>query len=235
VCIFCLLYAPDDVHRGSRAALPPLRPLEKCHKEAATATMMLMEDSKTTTPDNVRVKDVKYPRTLQRELDPVSPCEPKINCDFSALTPNAFDAQVLSDTCGGMFVFGTGDVNVFDSSNILSVDDDPDLGSPNRKCNPKGPGRGRGGNPGAAFPNCKPLNNLLILQNPTITDRPNDDPNGGCFAFDFTELFDLSNVLVSIDDIGLLDIEEGATITVRILIQKKKCNVCFFMFFGLLF
>jgi hypothetical protein len=150
----------------------------------------------------------------------------KINCDFSALTPNAFDNQALLDSCGisanATYATYDGDrINVFDSSNILSQDDDPDLGSPNRKCSPAGPGKGRGGNPNAAFPNCEPLGNLLILQNHNITDRPNDSPERGCITFDFVNRdtsYEQEPVLIK--DFGLLDIEEGAGIYVRM--KKKK-------------
>jgi hypothetical protein len=110
------------------------------------------------------------------------------------------------------------EVNVFNSSNIKSKSwrDDPDLGSPNSKCHPKEPGIGAGGIPGSAFPNCEALGNLLILQNPRVTDHHNDDPNGGCISFDLYYLSGgyFGGADVSINDFGVLDIEEGAIINV---------------------
>jgi hypothetical protein len=131
------------------------------------------------------------------------------------LTPNAFDNFALYSACN----FNADptslqySINVFNSSNIKSSSwrDDPDLGSPNRKCTPKGPGIGVGGRPNASFPNCDPLGNLLIIQNPAVTTAPNDYAKGGCMSFSF---FDFGSV-VKIDDFGLLDIEEGANVTVR--------------------
>jgi hypothetical protein len=132
-------------------------------------------------------------------------------------------------------------INVFDSSAILSKypRDDPDLGSPNRACGPivpttqpgsgtgtstrRGPGRGRGGKPSTAadqasnpFSNCNELGNLLILQNADIhaSEKANDSAHGGCMVFTF-------QAHVHLMDFGLLDIEEGATITVRTYATDK--------------
>jgi hypothetical protein len=116
-------------------------------------------------------------------------------------------------------------INVFDSSAILSKypRDDPDLGSPNRACGPilpggrRGLGRGRGGKPSTSadnasnpFRNCNELGNLLIIQNEDIeaSEKANDSAHGGCMSFKFY-------AHVNLKDFGLLDIEEGATITVR--------------------
>jgi hypothetical protein len=102
-----------------------------------------------------------------------------------------------------------GRVNVFDSANIRSrlPGDDSDLGAPNEGCEGGGPGVGAGGKPTAAFPNCSPQGNLLIIQNEQEV-LPNDSPFGGCILVEFIRYVELS-------DMGLLDLEEGATITVR--------------------
>jgi hypothetical protein len=67
-----------------------------------------------------------------------------------------------------------------------------------------------GGAPNSPYPNCKPLGNLLIIQN---GNKPLDDPNdslaGGCLVFNFTEAVALINF-------GLLDIEEDVNVTVRV-------------------
>jgi hypothetical protein len=144
------------------------------------------------------------------------------------LTPGSFDANALYRACrfDARTPLGPHDlnVNVFDTGNIKSTrpDDDPDLGSPNRKCKPSGgPGVGSGGIPSAKFPNCDPLGNVLILQNRNVSDRPNDDPTGGCILFDWLQFYYYGyrdgdyNFQVSLLDFGLLDIEEGATINVR--------------------
>jgi hypothetical protein len=41
---------------------------------------------------------------------------------------------------------------------------DADLGAPNEKCTPPGPGVGAGGEPGLPGENCSPLGNVLIIQ-----------------------------------------------------------------------
>jgi hypothetical protein len=157
------------------------------------------------------------------------------HCDFSELTVGTdLDWDELYISCGLIAYTNstTSYISVFDSGNITThgnkKERDADLGAPNHNCKPRGPGRGKGGFPSAAFPNCDPLGNLLILQNPDIADRPNDDPNGGCIYIDPIVLF-RPYFQFTIHDFGLLDIEEGASIRVRIL--KKKHFVCFILLF----
>jgi hypothetical protein len=102
------------------------------------------------------------------------------------------------------------DVNVFDSTNIRSQNDndDPDLGAPNKFCPGGGPGKGNGGSPNGPFPNCNPQGNLLVIQDPRKNPRfANDSPFGGCILFEFERPIDLENV-------GLLHGEASSTITV---------------------
>jgi hypothetical protein len=102
------------------------------------------------------------------------------------------------------------DVNVFNSSSIKSANttDDPDLGSPNQFCPGGGPGVGNGGKPEAPFSNCEPQGNLLIIQNPANAENdPNDNGSGGCLFFKFERLVEVVNM-------GLLDMDEIATVTV---------------------
>jgi hypothetical protein len=98
-------------------------------------------------------------------------------------------------------------VNVFDSTNIASnrTGDDPDLGAPNQECMGGGPGFGIGGEPDAAFPNCEPQGNLLIIQNENLdASIPNDSAHGGCLVFDFTQPMNLINF-------AILDIDEPSS------------------------
>jgi hypothetical protein len=112
-----------------------------------------------------------------------------VNCDFSTLTAGAFDMETLIETCGFAATAFEGSqsrfVNVFDTSKILGrgAQYDPDLGSPNRGCG--GPGVGAGGRPGAPYPNCVAQGNALIIQDPRVSNRPNDNVSGGCFVFQF--------------------------------------------------
>ena len=58
---------------------------------------------------------------------------------------------------------------IFDTSNPGTVEaGDPDLGSPNEKCNGGGPGVGLGREPGSTGENCKPLEYALIVQKKTM-------------------------------------------------------------------
>ena len=115
------------------------------------------------------------------------------------------------------------DITVFDSSVIASDSprDDPDLGTPNRLCPGGGPGLGDGGGPGEPFPNCEPLGNLLIIQDPRRPPSPaNDSPFGGCFTFEFVNPVDMENL-------GLLDLEEtGVSITVSSWLERLLLNLC---------
>jgi hypothetical protein len=100
-----------------------------------------------------------------------------VHCDFATLQVASFlsnaaqQQQILLD-CGITSVTAASNsgeprnVNVFNSSDIKGTHPkfDPDLGSPNRLCPSKGPGRGRGGRPNGPFPNCIPQGNLLIIQ-----------------------------------------------------------------------
>jgi hypothetical protein len=181
---------------------------------------------KTTTMDYDKEKTNLEFKEEERHLE--VECNNSTTCDFSALMPRGFDNEDLRNSCGFRAYpsFGTtSPINVFSSSNMKakSWPDDPDLGSPNLKCNPKGPGIGNGGIPSAAFPNCEALGNVLILQNPHITtDRPNDDPNGGCITFDFYGLYHDDGIDPLVNDFGLLDIEDGATINVSRNLDSKQ-------------
>jgi hypothetical protein len=126
-------------------------------------------------------------------------------------------------------VYANPPINVFDSLNgVLSKypRDDPDLGAPNTACGPildngkNGLGRGNGGKPFITvggqrvenpYKDCDPLGNLLIIQNGDIRveEKANDSPFGGCMEFEFNGL------QVTLNDFGLLDLEETVEITVR--------------------
>lgn len=87
---------------------------------------------------------------------------------------------------------------------------DPDLGSPNRKCSPAGPGVGSGGEPGQDTANCEPLGNVLIIQEENDDlDIPDDNRDGGTIAFDFSE------DTMYVKEIGFLDTDKpNSTIVV---------------------
>jgi hypothetical protein len=151
-----------------------------------------------------------------------------VQCDFSSLLAGVLlndktQREKLIEDCGiivSALDLETGEekgrINVFDSSNIASefARDDPDLGSPNKACPGGGPGVGDGGKPDAAFPNCSPQGNLLIIQN-RREDAANDSPFGGCISVEFIRYVELA-------DLGLLDLEEVATIKVR----NERCRCC---------
>jgi hypothetical protein len=181
--------------------------------ETAGNNAAILDDIKTKQPPVYKEIKVK-----ERYLD--SQCDRIRHCGFEELTLHVFGPYDLSESDCGFYISSTKTINIFNSSNIkgTSWTHDPDLGSPNVQCNPSvgGPGRGVGGVPSSRFPNCDTLGNLLIIQNPKVTSRPNDDA-GGCIFFDYSPLItdELFFYEYSIFDLGLLDIEEGATITVR--------------------
>jgi hypothetical protein len=138
---------------------------------------------------------------------------PYIVCDFSNLLPNVYlsdgmQAAKLFDACGLTVSAKKGDtvgrVNVFNSSDIKGPESkfDPDLGSPNENCPGGGPGIGEGGGPDALFPNCAPLGNVLVIQDPRSNqDTANDSGLGGCITFEFSSPIEMVNT-------GILDSEE---------------------------
>ncbi|MEM7216621.1 MAG: hypothetical protein AAF423_13865, partial [Pseudomonadota bacterium] len=99
----------------------------------------------------------------------------------------------------------------FDTSNPVEGEcGDADLGSPNMRCDNQGPGIGEDGEPDGNGPNCVPLGNVLIVQEPGA-DCPDDNVDGGMIIFDFEPKAEY------VKDIGLLDVDYGTTITVAFM------------------
>lgn len=99
---------------------------------------------------------------------------------------------------------------IFDTSNVGDEEfGDFDLGTPNEKCSPAGPGVGVGGEPGKPGENCVFLGNALIIQednaNPSV---PDDNVDGGTITFEFITEAQF------VYEIGLLDIDYASTLTV---------------------
>jgi hypothetical protein len=78
--------------------------------------------------------------------------------------------------------------------------DDLDLGSPNEKCIGGGPGVGVGGGPEKPYPNCKPLGNVLIIQESNKTEV-DDNYLGGNITFSFA-------TSAVVQSLGILDIDD---------------------------
>jgi len=99
---------------------------------------------------------------------------------------------------------------IFNTANPGTVKEgDPDLGSPNNRCSPPGPGVGEGGEPDTKGANCVPLGNVIIVQE--VNDDmsvPDDSADGGTIVFDFEP------VANKVYEIGLLDIDYETSITV---------------------
>jgi hypothetical protein len=239
-CIDC--FGSDPPTSDFDAALTVFFPdlVEVCYTHSCSSSMSEIRHITTTCCTTV---SVSFP-----------PCEnAAVRCDFSTLTPavpltDAGQAQKLRDACYMQAAaFGTTasalypqgpPLNIFNSSSIKgkAPRHDPDLGSPNRACNNlpmdvKGPGRGKGGKPRIKvngtmvdnpYQNCDALGNLLIVQHETInaTVEANDSANGGCMSFSW---FGKS---VTLNGIGLLDIEEGASISVSLvlLLDELSCS-----------
>jgi hypothetical protein len=95
--------------------------------------------------------------------------------------------------------------------NTSSTDVENDLGSPNEKCSPPGPGVGAGGEPNRPGANCVPQGNVLIVQE-SNTERP-DDNRGGVITFDFAPN------AVAVYAIGFMDIDRHPNTTVEVVHQ----------------
>lgn len=97
---------------------------------------------------------------------------------------------------------------LFDTANPGSEPaGDADLGAPNEKCTPSGPGVGVGGEPGMPGENCAPQGNVLIVQEGN-TEIPDDNADGGSLIFNFVTKAD------KVYEIGLLDIDYEANIDI---------------------
>lgn len=98
---------------------------------------------------------------------------------------------------------------VFDTSNPVEGEcGDADLGSPNQRCpGGGGPGIGEDGEPDGSGPNCSPLGNVLIVQEPGA-DCPDDNVDGGMIVFDFKPKAEY------VKNIGLVDVDYATTITI---------------------
>jgi len=105
---------------------------------------------------------------------------------------------------------GYGDLPcLFDTANpVTGKHGDPDLGAPNNRCPGGGPGIGEGGEPDGKGPNCTPLGNVLIIQEPGTNGVPDDNVDGGLIAFTF------SPVAEYVKEIGLLDVDYKTSISV---------------------
>jgi len=120
---------------------------------------------------------------------------------------------IVLEATGGFLSFP----RLFNTTNV-DGEEDEHLGSPNEACDPEGPGRGIGGEPGSPASNCVPLGNVLIIQNEEDTDRPNDSESGGVISF----LIDDSRV-ESVKEIGLMSIAViGTTIKVAYITSTGK-------------
>jgi hypothetical protein len=163
-------------------------------------------------------------------------------CDFDMLDAGVAvgdQARLLREKCGLTASSSISFLNVFNSAYIKknNRDFDPDLGSPNAKCDsftggPGAGGRGVGGEPyledGVTpnpFANCNPLGNVLIIQKdgPPAT-IPNDSAYGGCVSFVF-------DVPVQVHDVGLLAAIEHKGKKANITVRFPRSNVplCFFV------
>lgn len=115
----------------------------------------------------------------------------------------------------------------FDTANPGTMEfGDPDLGAPNEKCTPPGPGVGIGGEPGLPGENCEPLGNVLIIQeknsDPSI---PDDNVNGGMIIFDWED-----TPAALVESVALLDIDYETKIIIIYMtpngnMSQKTINV----------
>lgn len=91
---------------------------------------------------------------------------------------------------------------IFDSANPGGEGGfgDTDLGAPNERCPGGGPGWGEDGEPDGRGPNCKPLGNLLIVQEPNKRpDIPDDNGDGGEIEFTFSPKAEYVNSIALLD------------------------------------
>ena len=141
-----------------------------------------------------------------------------MNLDFSTSgngTPLSGGDYVSDDwALQGLLLSAAGGLGtsprIFDTSSVGTEEfGDPDLGTPNEKCSPAGPGVGVGGEPGKPGENCVFLGNALIIQEDNAKPSvPDDNVDGGTITFEFITEAQF------VYEIGLLDIDYASTLTV---------------------
>jgi hypothetical protein len=156
---------------------------------------------------------------------------PLFAVDFASVSEGQYvtnelqsDYLVTIEATGGYTPGGA--ARVFNTANPGTTDNgDPDLGSPNSKCDGGGPGKGNGGAPGSSHSNCVPLGNVLIVQEDD-KDQPDDNGGGGTIKFSFTRA-------AKIQDISILDIDDGnnvprvdvSTFVCIVFVLGRKCRI----------
>ena len=91
------------------------------------------------------------------------------------------------------------------------------------RCENAGPGKGEEGEPDGNGPNCNPLGNVLIVQEPG-EPCPDDNVDGGVMEFEFDPPVDY------VKNIGLLDVDYSTVIKIKYLdedneTKKEKISV----------
>jgi hypothetical protein len=94
---------------------------------------------------------------------------------------------------------------------------DADLGSPNEACTPSGPGKGKEGKPNGNGPNCNPLGNVLIIQEPGES-CPDDNVDGGVIEFQFDPPAEY------VKNIGLLDVDYATVIKISFINEEGEMD-----------
>lgn len=158
----------------------------------------------------------------QRPITPATPgptVDPCIVLDFSK------DSEGLSLVAGqyvgetefaayGLTLAASGGVGtlprLFDTKNPGTAEaGDPDLGAPNIRCTPSGPGIGEGGEPGEIGENCAEQGLALIIQEyNNRPDVPDDNVNGGTITMNFEPKADY------VFSFGILDADYRITVKV---------------------
>lgn len=99
--------------------------------------------------------------------------------------------------------------------NTLDVGVSLNLGSPNEKCTPPGPGVGMGGELGRLGENCIPQGNVLIIQDSSTEVL--DDSRGGVITFDF---YPKAQAVYAM---GLMDIDRHPIPQFQLFIKPSGC------------
>ncbi|MCP3905820.1 MAG: hypothetical protein GY715_19510, partial [Planctomycetes bacterium] len=161
------------------------------------------------TPQSVAAGD----EILDVDFGYVSECLPDIDFETDAAGALLATGQFIDDEWSALGVtVSTGDQTnhpamIFDSS--MPTGYDADLGTPNETFG-GGPGIGSGGEAGQPGANSEALGKVLIITEDKDQNDPDDDAAGGTIIFEFA-------YPVNIDQVGILDIDEGQAGTVTAL------------------
>ena len=209
-------YGPSMMPSTSPSGMPSARPSAVPSDSTAPSVLPSAFPSRSQSPS---LKPSSAPSISPvPSFAPTNVCN-NVTIDFDTYpdgTPTLNGEYVSTEWFDSYGVILSASGGYLDIPRLLNTSDssvENDLGSPNKKCTPPGPGSGEGGEPGMPGENCVPQGNVLIIQE-SNSEIPDDNRDGGNITFDFSPNADI------VYSIGLMDI--GGTNTAIKVVHEDR-------------